>query len=466
MKTQNSKLDLVISRARELVTPTEGEKDHLALVTNVVETLLQAAFKGEHVVPEITLGGSFAKGTWLRSSADIDFFLAFPVDFPREKLEGETIKLLQHVMKDFEIKLRFAEHPYVEAFVEGARVNLVPCYKVEKGKWQSAVDRSPFHAEYIKNNFDQAKRLETRLLKRFAKGIGVYGAEVKTQGLSGYVCEVLILKFSSFVSVLEYFSKVARGEIISIEPFDNDLARSLTSPIVILDPVDTTRNLGSAISSANLSKLILASRAFLAHSSLSYFKEQKKQVKPNARQRKLLQNVAVVSFKTKERSVDILWGQLKKSLGALSNKLELSGYTTIREKALSNEKDESAFIFLLEESKISNLHTRSGPDVFRGEDFAKYVKKNRRRALLSFLSDEGKVVSIFERENNDVFLTLNRLLKDQVAIRSIGLSKVIQKEIRSCKIESGKTALRLKKDWLVRGIVELVTEGQELNDAT
>ena len=271
---ENSKLELVVSRARELVTPTEAEKDHLALVTNVVETILRAAFKGDQVVPEITLGGSFAKGTWLRSSADIDFFLAFPVDFPREKLEGETIKLLQHVMRDFEIKLRFAEHPYVEAFVEGARVNLVPCYKVEKGKWQSAVDRSPYHAEYVKANFDQSKRSETRLMKKFAKGIGVYGAEVKTQGFSGYVCEVLILKFSNFVSVLEYFSKSSKGDLISIEPFDSDLVKSFSSPVIILDPVDSTRNLGSAISNINLSKMILASRAFLARPSLSYLHQR------------------------------------------------------------------------------------------------------------------------------------------------------------------------------------------------
>ena len=35
--------------------------------------------------------------------------------------------------------------------------HIVPCYNVEKGKWISAADRSPFHTEYIKNNLDEEK---------------------------------------------------------------------------------------------------------------------------------------------------------------------------------------------------------------------------------------------------------------------------------------------------------------------
>ena len=241
-------IESVLEKARKIVTPTEKEAKKLEDIATKVREKLDKAFQAAMIVPEIKLGGSYAKGTWLRGSADIDFFLLYPVDYSRENLEGEAIKTSQDALKEYDIMLRFAEHPYVEAIVEGARVNVVPCYKVEKGTWQSAADRSPFHTQYIQTFFDDKLRTETRLFKRFVKNAGVYGAEIKTQGLSGYVCEILTLTFGSFEAVLNRLSILHRGEIFSIESYDKDVASTFTSAIVILDPVDTMRNLGTAIS--------------------------------------------------------------------------------------------------------------------------------------------------------------------------------------------------------------------------
>ena len=36
--------------------------------------------------------------------------------------------------------------------------------------------------------------------------MNIYGAEISTKGFSGYVSEVLIIKFGSFLSALDYFS--------------------------------------------------------------------------------------------------------------------------------------------------------------------------------------------------------------------------------------------------------------------
>ena len=87
------------------------------------------------------------------------------------------------------------------------RVNIVPCYKVALGEWKSAADRSPYHTKYIISKLDDRLRLEARLFKKFVKASRVYGAEVRVQGFSGYVCEVLILKYGSFQSVLEVACK-------------------------------------------------------------------------------------------------------------------------------------------------------------------------------------------------------------------------------------------------------------------
>lgn len=469
MKTQ-TKVSEVLAKVAEWVNPKEAERLRLDSIVKTISQNLDESFAGQSVKPEIMLGGSFAKGTWLSGSGDIDFFLLYPIDYSREKLESEAIERARQAVRDYEINMRFAEHPYVEAFVDNARVNLVPCYKVEKGEWQSAVDRSPFHTEYVRRLFNEKLRLETRILKSFVKGTGVYGAEVKTQGFSGYVCEVLILKFGSFEEVVKHFSMLKKGEIISVEPFDQALAASFTSPLIILDPVDTARNLGSAISTLNLSKFVLQSRRFLDRPSISFFERPK--AKSSSRQnRELLQRTVILRFKIKSRSVDVLWGQLYKSLEALSNKMELWGFKVLRKKASTNEKDECALIFLLHETRISKFHIRVGPDVFRSEDFPKFVGKNQEKAVLSWLDSEGRAVSLFEREKKsiDIFEHLKKTLQSSQELLSMGFSKGIAEEISFAKIVPVERVIASKSkkdDWIRNDVLSIVRTEDELKHAT
>ncbi len=103
--------------------------------------------RGSEPRPEVALGGWYARGTWLKGSHDVDFFLLYPVTFTREKLESNAISLAKEAMAGHQVNLRYAEHPYVESFVEGLRINLVPCYAVVPGEWKSAADRSLYHTK-------------------------------------------------------------------------------------------------------------------------------------------------------------------------------------------------------------------------------------------------------------------------------------------------------------------------------
>ncbi len=83
---------------------------------------------------------------------------------------------------------------------------MFPC-----GKWKSAADRSPFHTLYVANSLDNYKKNQVRLLKKFLRSLNVYGAEISRKGFSGYVSEILIIKFGSFLSTLDYFSNFDCG---------------------------------------------------------------------------------------------------------------------------------------------------------------------------------------------------------------------------------------------------------------
>ena len=108
---------------------------------------------------------------------------------------------------------------------------------------------------------------DVRILKKFWQHIEVYGAEIAKEGFSGYVTEVLIFYFGSFEKTIKKISELKKGQVIgkSTKKFD--------SPIVIIDPVDNNRNLGTAISMDNLGRFVLASRVFLKKPSKKFFKK-------------------------------------------------------------------------------------------------------------------------------------------------------------------------------------------------
>ena len=153
------------------------------------------------------------------------------------------------------------------------RINLVPCYNVEKGLWKSSADRSQYHTEYMKKNLTSEQKNQIRILKAFLKGIGIYGAELSIAGFSGYVTEVLVLKYGNFKNVIKNIATMKnKGEVIAIDNItNNNIPKKFQSPIIIIDPVDSNRNLGTAISSESLSRFIFGARALLKNPSLEFF---------------------------------------------------------------------------------------------------------------------------------------------------------------------------------------------------
>ena len=135
--------------------------------------------------------GSVAKDTWLSENPDIDVFIRLPTSIPRKNLGEIGLKIARKAAANARQVERFAEHPYLEAFMDGYRVDIVPCYDAKKGEWQSATDRTPYHTDYIRKRLEINLLGEARLLKRFMQGIGIYGAELKIGGFSGYLCELL-----------------------------------------------------------------------------------------------------------------------------------------------------------------------------------------------------------------------------------------------------------------------------------
>jgi tRNA nucleotidyltransferase (CCA-adding enzyme) len=420
----------IISKAMQLCQPSPSEIKKLTMVACKTKNLV-TKYTSPKIV-EIVFGGSFAKGTWLKDDADIDIFVKLDASISNEEFEQLGKQIGLESLKMYKTRLRYSDHPYVEAFVKGNRVNVVPCYNVEQGKWKSAADRSPFHTEYIKNHLDEEKRNQVRLLKKFLKSFGIYGAEIATSGFSGYVAEILILKYGSFESVLHAISNISIREnernVISVEKADEDIIKAFQSHLIIVDPVDPRRNLGTAISAESVGKFLLAARAFLEKPSLNFF-EKKDKKRINFSNKRLYTNLLIIEFCYSERSPDVIWGQLKRSLNAISRQLNLAGFKVIRNICTTDEKKLAAFIFLLESLTLPSCVERVGPEIFRKDATASYISKNSRESLLMWIDKEMRVKSLIERRTKNATDYVKLLLSGR--IESTGITKGLIIDIRT-----------------------------------
>ena len=140
--------------------------------------------------------------------------------------------------------------------------------------------------------------------------------------------------------------------------------KKFDTSLVIIDPIDSNRNLGAAISVENVGKFVLCCRAFLNKPSLSFFKPKAK----SKIQKKNLENTIVVKFNFKSRSPDIIWGQIKRAASSLATQMEVEGFEVLRKDASTDEKNEVWLLFLMKSLKIDENEIREGPDFFFGKD--------------------------------------------------------------------------------------------------
>ena len=175
----------------EKITPSKEDRAKVDAITRELEHKVSLACKQAGVPAIVRVEGSVAKDTWLRENPDIDIFMRLPTSIPRKNLGDVGLKIAKKAAGSYVQIERFAEHPYLQLIVDGYRVDIVPCYDAKPGEWQSATDRTPFHTDYIKKRLNASLRGEVRLLKRFMQGTGVYGAEIKVGGFSGYLCELV-----------------------------------------------------------------------------------------------------------------------------------------------------------------------------------------------------------------------------------------------------------------------------------
>jgi len=432
---KEAEYESISRKALKRLIPGKREKGEILSITKtLVQQLDQEIKKREIENVEVRIEGSIAKNTWTSGDRDIDVFILFPKEFSKEDAISIGLDVAKTPFKDWEE--RYAEHPYIKGQIDSYRVDVVPSFKImDISEMLTAVDRTPLHTEYVNKHLAKRQRDEVRLLKGFMKGIGVYGAEIKIGGFSGYLGELLIIRYGAFIEVLKSCSNWKEGEIIDIEKHYEDpetIRKIFSDEFIVVDPVDKARNVAAALTSAKLDEFRAAAHAFSKEPALRFFFPEERKPFTSEEIRRIIKgrrtDVLLLIFEVPDIVPDILWGQLYKSIKAIKQILTREEFRVIREDVWSDEEKIAAMIFELEKASLPKTRTHMGPpagspnqDIF----LEKYTQSDR--VLSGPWIEGGRWVVELKREHVDGKQFLVEELRTN--IDSVGLGKYIRQKI-------------------------------------
>ncbi len=377
---------------KEIRPPPAQEKKVNSVVEELAGKVVAEARKMDaHVEPMLV--GSVAKGTHLKDP-DIDLFMLFPESTSMDKLKECGLEIGRRVVKGREY---YAQHPYIRGMYKGFQVDLVPCFRIRDTRSKmSAVDRTPFHTEFVRKNLKKGMADQVRLLKRFMKGIGCYGAEAKVQGFSGYLCELLVMRFSSFRTVLEAAKDWKMGERLSLPGYEG---KDFDEPLTFIDPVDSDRNVASAVSLETLLRFVMASRAYLSKEDRKFFFPTSPEAWTAERIRSVagarVENLIGVSFPKLDLIDDVLYPQLRKSLSAMAALLERAEFEV--EKSTIHVDEQTHLLLELESRVLPKTRKHRGPPV-NSENVNEFLAKWNAIGVSAPYIEDGRWWVMAQRE--------------------------------------------------------------------
>ena len=397
-------------RILERIRPTEAECKSIRDTAEKLKKKVEKYLKDNNLDVDVRFVGSFAKGTYL-SDPDLDLFLLFPTTVPREDLERIGLRIGEETIGGGKM---YAEHPYTRGIFGDLDVDMVPCFRLENSeRLLSAVDRTPFHTDYVLSKLNDEQKDDVRLLKAFMKGIDAYGAEPNTRGFSGYMCELLVIHFGSFLNVIKAASEWKEGVALTIEK----KGPPMTGPLVVYDPVDSKRNVASAVYIDTFALFIIACRAYLSNPTEKFFfpLERVPMTESELTERAEMHGsrLLTVTFKRPDANTDNIYSQIWKTEYALERKLNAYSFNVLR--SVHDLTDKIIIIFEIERDILSKTFKHTGPPVWVKSSESFLNKWNDNEYGKPFI-EEGQWTVVAERRH----CTAEEMLYEEAAFSGIG----------------------------------------------
>jgi tRNA nucleotidyltransferase (CCA-adding enzyme) len=451
------KIDSILAKVLKAITPSAAEQKKIEAVTNLVMKVTEKVIRPHALTA--TLAGSFTRNTWMPHKREFDVFILFPENVPREQLEKLGLEYGQEIVKRLKghFKIAYAEHPYVRSKIlyNGTTfdIDIVPCYKVASAeKIKSAVDRTPFHNQWLSQNLKPEQTGQVRLLKQFTKVNNLYGSDTKVQGFSGYLCELLIVYYGSFKSFVKEAAKWKAGDVFidpgkryKTEQIEQIKKQFKGQPLIVIDPVDPKRNVAAVLSPENFIRLVKICSQFLQKPTKNFFfRVQKTNIKKLAKliKRRQTQFIAI-SFKSPDIIPDILWPQLRRTAARIADILKEYEFSIFGWDVWSNSM--CIMLFEIEKSQLPFIRKIHGPDIFAHKRADEFIKKYKPLGRI-YVEGDHWVAEIVRK-----FRTAKSKLKDSLAVDIKELlakgfaSHIAQSITKGFKLLNEKQILNLAK---------------------
>jgi tRNA nucleotidyltransferase (CCA-adding enzyme) len=370
------------------ITPDESEKP-LVKEVNAFLKGVREGLKKNKISAKVVLGGSFAKDTWLKGDHDVDVFVALAQKHKNDDLSG----LLEKVLKPWNPERIHGSRDYFQ-ISNGINFEIVPVLQILRPSQAGNVtDFSIKHVQWVNTKGKNLKN-DIRLMKKFCKSQGVYGAESYIRGFSGHVIDLLIIQHGGFIKLLKASQKWQPKTII--DPKNTYKGKALfhlnesktQGPLVLIDPVQPDRNAAAALVQEHYDKFIKSAKKFLDNPSKSMFVAKKVDFEKLKGQGALV--VSVNSVKAKE---DVAGTKLVKAFGFILNEFERHDFKVANYGWEWDKEKNAKFWFRTKEKKLSATAKRIGPPT-KIEDHAKKFKKKFRTAKVV----KGKLVAVVKRK--------------------------------------------------------------------
>ena len=366
------------------ICPSEKEKEE-------IKSKVESFLKKLKIEETIKVGGSYAKNTWLSGNHDIDIFVLFPKE---DNISDQLEKSLKRYFRS--VERIHGSRDYFQVKFKNLNFEIIPVLKIKELKEaRNTTDYSPLHVEWIQKNTNKKLCNEIRLVKQFCKGQNIYGAETYINGFSGHVLEILTINKGSFKELIKFISKVKEGTQIG----EGNINQSKKSPLIVIDPIDKTRNAAAALSKEKFYIFQKRAKEYLVSPSPTFFKE-KRLKKGDLKKKDIILEASPLKGKR-----DVVGTKLLKAFEYIKRelrdfKVKDSGFYWRGEKV-------ALFWYNLKNKRLNEFRLHYGPPLDKPLDVKKFKQKHK----LTF-TKENKICTKLKRDFTDPKKFLKNLFKN------------------------------------------------------
>ena len=304
---------------------------------------------------EAILGGSVAKGTFLKGQHDVDIFVLYKNDKDISNKLESSLRIFKNIER---VK---GSRDYFQARVYGLNFEIVPVLKIKTVKEaKNITDISPLHVDWVKKNAKGKILDEIRLAKVFCKAQDVYGAESYIKGFSGYVIEILTIYSGGFEKLIKNAVNWKYKQVIDISKHYKKINKSKESALLVIDPLDPGRNAAAALSEDKFKRFKAACKGYLNNPNNNFFERKDITLKY------LEDKDTVLRIKPLEGRKDIIGAKLLKTLELIKSKLEDEGYNVA--EANWHWGKTALFWFKVKNKELPPFKKHYGPPVIKKEN--------------------------------------------------------------------------------------------------